>query len=135
MKKLLEGKKIFIVEDDPLNLRMLCACMLDHGARIESNVLGFDIIEHIMDSLPVDLIILDIMLRKNLLGYDVLEKIRASKSIKDIPVVVVTSSDWEVALPRAKAKGANGFISKPFNLVEFPQHISLVLSGEQIWVT
>ncbi|HMU91360.1 MAG TPA: response regulator, partial [Anaerolineales bacterium] len=105
---ILEGKKIFIIEDDPMSLSLISSCLLKHGARIEANALGFDIIDHLVESMPVDLIILDVNLRKNLPGYQVLENIRSMPSLYQVPVVMVTATDWEIALPKARAAGANG---------------------------
>ena len=132
---ILEGKKIFIIEDDPMSLSLISSCLLKHGARIEANALGFDIIDHLVESMPVDLIILDVNLRKNLPGYQVLENIRSMPPLYQVPVVMVTATDWEIALPKAWAAGANGFIAKPFNLAHFAAHIDHVLSGGQVWIT
>ena len=135
LPSILEGKKIFIIEDDPMSLSLISSCLLKHGARIEANTLGFDIIDHLVESMPVDLIILDVNLRKNLPGYQVLEHIRSKPLLCQVPVVMVTAADWEIALPKAKAAGANSFIAKPFNLTQFAAHIDRVLSGGQVWVT
>lgn len=135
LESLLKRKKIFIIEDDPMSFNLISSCLRKHGARIEANTLGFDIIDHLVESMPVDLIILDVNLRKNLPGYQVLEHIRSIPLLRQVPVVMVTAADWEIALPKAKAAGANGFIAKPFNLAHFAAHIDRVLSGGQVWVT
>jgi len=129
----LEGKKVFIIEDNPVFLNLLWTCMLKSGAQIESNVLGYDILDHLLESIPVDIILLDLNLRKGINGYDVFFKIRSHDALKHIPVVLVTASDWETEIPRAKACGLDGFIAKPINLVNFPSTVMRAIQGEKIW--
>lgn len=46
-------------------------------------------------------------------GYEVCTQIRRISAFKDIPVIIVTSSDGIVDRVRAKLAGAAGFVSKP----------------------
>ena len=135
---LLLGKRIFIIEDDIVNLYVYSKCLSKNGASIFQDVLGYGyakgIVLHILECLPIDLIILDIMLRRGVNGYDVYDAIRANTSIQNIPVVAVTALDPETEIPKAKAKGLNGYISKPVNSVEFYNQIKTVLDGEKIWI-
>jgi CheY-like chemotaxis protein len=134
-RKILEGKCIFIVEDDVVNLSVFTASLNISGARVERNVLGYDIVSHILECQPVDLILLDIMLRHGINGYDVYDKIRNAQALRHIPVVAITSLDPEEEIPKAKVKGFNGFIGKPIDVCDFPNHLGRVLNGERIWIT
>lgn len=134
MQRILEGKTIFLVEDDIVNVSVYATSLKTSGALVVQDVFGYGIVEHIVQSLPVDLIILDIMLRGGKSGYDVYDELRAHPQLKDIPVIAVTSLDPETEIPRAQAKGMNGFISKPIKAWEFPQLILKVLNGEKVWV-
>jgi CheY-like chemotaxis protein len=134
MYRTLEGKRIFIVEDDIMNLGVFNTCLSRSGAITLQDVFGYGIIEHILESLPIDLILLDIMLRQGISGYDVYDKIRKHPALMCIPVIAVTSLDPEIEIPKAQAKGFNGFISKPINIREFPQNLAKVLTGRAVWV-
>ena len=135
MARILEGKRIFVVEDDLVNLSVFNVCLRESGAYVDQDVLGYGISAHILERLPVDLIVLDIKLRGGTNGYDVYDDIRNQPKLKDIPVIIVTSLDPETEIPKAKAKGINGFVGKPIDMRDFPGQIAKVLDGENIWIT
>jgi len=64
------------------------------------------------------LILLDIKLPK-LNGLEVLRRIKSDPSLKTIPVVMLTSSDQEVDIVKSYMNGANSYVSKPMDFVEF----------------
>lgn len=78
-----------------------------------------------------DLILLDLNLPR-LDGREVLAEIKTERNLKNIPVVVLTSSRTEQDLLRAYDLHANCFITKP---VEFDQFIEVVRSIEDFWLT
>jgi two-component system, response regulator len=67
-------------------------------------------------------IILDIKLPK-LSGLEVLERIRAQESTKDIPVVVLTSSQDTAQVEASYRLGANSFVLKPTDPADFSDTI------------
>lgn len=78
-----------------------------------------------------DLILLDLNLPR-LDGRELLATVKNDPALKQIPVVVLTSSRTEKDLLRAYDLHANCFISKP---VEFEQFIEVVRSIEDFWLT
>ena len=138
MSNMLEGKRIFLIEDDVLNLAIFSTCLHKSGATIVEDVFGYGyahgVVQHISGHLPIDLIVLDIMLRRGLSGYDVYDEIRKSPALAGIPIVVVTSLDAETEIPKAKARGVNGFISKPISASEFPGQLASIINGKSVWI-
>lgn len=134
MERMLEGKRIFLVEDDIVNISVFTKSLSYHGAMIYQDVLGYGIVQHIIESLPIDLILLDIMLKRGQNGFDIFEKIKAEPCLVSIPVIAVTSLDSETMIPKAQESGFSGFISKPINIIELPKQVRRVLGGEKIWV-
>jgi len=65
-----------------------------------------------------DLILLDINL-PGMSGHDVLDTIKSDPRLRDIDVVVLTSSDHPSDVDRAYQAGAGCYIRKPHNLDEF----------------
>jgi len=47
--------------------------------------------------------------------------------------VAVSASESAVAIPKVKAKGFAGFISKPIDYDRFPNQIVAVLNQEAVW--
>jgi CheY-like chemotaxis protein len=83
------------------------------------------------DNAPTpDLILLDL----NLPGKDgreVLEEIKTDKTLKSIPVVVLTTSKAEEDIIKSYDLHANSYITKP---VDFDQFIKVVKSIEDFWL-
>lgn len=78
-----------------------------------------------------DVILLDLNLpRKD--GREVLEEVKADPSLRNIPVVVLTSSDAERDIAQAYALHANAYVTKPVDLDQF---ITVLRSIEDFWFT
>ncbi len=75
------------------------------------------------------LILLDLNMPKKD-GREVLEVIKNDDELKDIPVVILTTSKDEEDIARAYKSHANCYISKPVDIVQFQK---VVLSIEQFW--
>ena len=69
-----------------------------------------------------DIILLDINLPK-IDGLEVLKRIRADKSTKLLPVVILTSSKEDEDLIKAYGLGANSYIRKPVSFTQFVEVI------------
>jgi len=84
---------------------------------------------HELDRMGVDkssfMVLLDIkMPRVN--GFEALKKIRESAEFKDVPVIMLSSSDDETDMFESFDLGANGYVVKPFRGDEFFAAISNV---------
>lgn len=70
-----------------------------------------------IDDLPV-FILLDLSLPK-IDGHEVLAQMRADATLRRVPVVVMTTSREDVDLVTAYDAGANGYVRKPVDFLEF----------------
>lgn len=78
-----------------------------------------------------DLILLDLNLpKKN--GREVLAEIKKDPRLKSIPVVVLTTSDYEGDILKSYELHANCYITKP---VELSQFINMMKTLEHFWFT
>ena len=83
--------------------------------------------------LPVDIILMDLMLRFGVSGYEIFDQLRELPEFASIPVLAVSASDPEVEMPRLRAKGFAGFVSKPISFQEFPLQVAAAIEGEKVW--
>jgi len=77
-----------------------------------------------------DIILLDLNLPKKD-GREVLEEIKGDNDLKNIPVVVLTTSKAEEDILRSYNLHANAYITKP---VDFDQFIKVIKSIEDFWL-
>lgn len=77
-----------------------------------------------------DIILLDLNLPKKD-GREVLEEIKNDEDLKNIPVVVLTTSKAEVDVLKSYNLHANAYVTKP---VDFDQFIKVIKSIEDFWL-
>jgi len=83
------------------------------------------------DAVRPDLILLDLNLpRKD--GREVLAEVKADEDLKQIPVVVLTTSKSEEDILKSYKLHANCYITKPLNFTRF---IEVVKAIESFWLT
>jgi CheY-like chemotaxis protein len=130
---ILGEKRIFIVEDDHLNLLVITNLLRQHGAAVLMDLWGKATLNSLRAAMPIDVILMDLMLPHQISGYDVSAKIRAVPELASIPIIIVTAADPDVEMIKARKMGLNGFLSKPINQSLFPQCIAAVIDGQQVW--
>jgi len=69
-----------------------------------------------------DLVLLDLRLPK-LDGHEVLQAIKGSEELRDIPVVILTTSESEADLAKAHHNYANSYLVKPIDFNKFREMI------------
>jgi CheY-like chemotaxis protein len=131
----LKGKRIAIIEDNITNMAVFATTLRRHGVSVLQDAWNTGTTDFLLDSLPLDLILLDIMLRRGINGYEVFQEWQNHPELKDIPVIAVSSLDAESEIPKARALGFAGFIAKPISMAHFPQQIANCIAGDNVWVT
>jgi CheY-like chemotaxis protein len=77
-----------------------------------------------------DIIILDLNLPKKD-GREVLKKIKENKDLKNIPVIILTTSSAEKDIRRVYDLQANAYIVKP---IDFDEFMAAIKSIEDFWL-
>ena len=116
------GKKILIVEDDPMVALINKRFLENMGFK---NILGpvqtEEEIINVLDKENIDLILLDVYLpKKN--GIDILKSLRYKKYLTDVIMITAANSVEEVK--RAFAYGVTDYLVKPFEFERFEEAIN-----------
>ncbi len=129
--------EILLVEDNPGDVRIAIEALKD--CRVNNNL---SVVEDGVEALSFlrredgyegsprpDLILLDLNLpRKD--GHEVLAEIKADTQLRQIPVVVLTTSENERDVLKAYDLNANCYITKPGGLEQF---VSVMKSIQYFW--
>jgi two-component system response regulator len=121
--------KILLVEDNPddvaLTLRALKAHNITNDVVVAPD--GVQALDYLFGTkghaAPAELpavVLLDLKLpRVN--GLEVLERIRAEERTRMLPVVILTSSDEERDVIKGYSLGANSYVRKPVDFIQFSE--------------
>lgn len=106
--------KILVVDDSKVMREMIIACLRGvDGLHFSEAASGLEAIERL--SLGVfDLMFLDLNM-PDIGGFEVVEFVRSQDTLKELPIIVVTTRGEEATRTRALALGASRFMTKPFN--------------------
>ncbi len=124
---------ILIIEDNMQNM-VLISRLLDFlgVCRYEWKASGWEIFKVIDDMPRLDLVLLDLHL-PNEDGFEVLAKIRSDDLLKDTWIVAVTADAHPETMKKTKKAGFNGFMGKPIDPERFPDQVTAILQGQEVW--
>ncbi|MBI1976919.1 MAG: response regulator [Candidatus Omnitrophica bacterium] len=115
------GKKILLVDDDPLVIKTLQKCLHGYGYEIESVLSGVEAVQKVREC-DYDLIISDVRM-PNMDGVEMITQIRKLSQERDhkreIPAIMITGYSNDRAYRQAMELGVADFLHKPFELEQF----------------
>ena len=114
-------QKIFIVEDNELNMKLFNDLLDAHGYETVTTRDGTKALDIAKDSKP-DLILMDIQLPE-VSGLDITRLIKAEDDLKNIPIIAVTAFAMKGDEDKIRECGCNGYISKPISIGSFIETI------------
>ena len=115
------AKKILVVEDNELNLKLFCDLLRAHGFAVEPISDGRHVMERAREWAP-DLIVMDIQL-PDISGLELIETIKHDPALSRIPIMAVTAYAAKGDEERIRAAGAEAYISKPVPLRRFVEEV------------
>jgi len=119
------AKKVLVVEDNELNLKLFCDLLRAHDYVTEPVRDGREAVERARAFLP-DLVIMDIQL-PHVSGLELIERLKADESLRAIPIMAVTAYAAKGDEERIRAAGAEGYVSKPISVVRFVEAVEALL--------
>ena len=117
---------VLVVEDDPHLAGMLKAVLANEGFGVRTAKDRDEIVAAFRQGPRPDLVLLDVML-PDTDGFEVLLKMRQHPGLKDVPVVMLTAKATRDAVLKGLASGANGYITKPFEIEVLVTAVNVVL--------
>ncbi|MDN3609094.1 response regulator [Vibrio ostreicida] len=124
-----QGTLILIVDDEPINLRILDSFLRLEGYRVSSAADGEQAIESIRKEKP-ELVLLDVMM-PGVSGYQVCEILRQQFDHAQLPVIMLTALNQAEDRVRGFEVGANDYLPKPFNNQELAARIRAHLAASK----
>jgi len=129
--------EILLIEDNPGDVRLTIEALkeskiINHLEVVEDGIEALSFLKKegiYKDKSRPDLIILDLNLPKKD-GREVLGEIKSNDSFKQIPIVILTTSEAEEDIIKSYELHANCYITKPVNMEQF---IKVVKSVGDFW--
>ena len=117
------GRKILLIDDDRINLKILEPQLVTKGFEVFTAFNGAEGLKAAVEKIP-DLIVLDVEMPE-MNGYSFIVNKNQNEKIKSIPVVVLTSHQENQ--PIFQLKGARGYLIKPVNFDALFEKIQTIL--------
>lgn len=115
------SKKVLIVEDNELNMKLFHDLLEAHGYETLQTREGLKAIDMAREHRP-DLILMDIQLPE-VSGLDVTKWLKSDEELSAIPVVAVTAFAMKGDEERIREGGCEGYLAKPITVTSFIETI------------
>lgn len=117
--------RVLVVEDEDNIAIALDYLMTREGYDHDRVASGAGALAHIRATHP-DLVLLDVMLPE-VSGYEICQGVRLDPTLSDVKILMMTARGSAIERRKGLALGADGFISKPFELKELREEVRRLL--------
>jgi CheY-like chemotaxis protein len=121
-----EAKKIMIVEDNPVNLKLTSDLLELEGFEV-TRCCDAEIALKSLESFLPDLILMDVAL-PGMDGLTLTRKLKANERTKGIKIIALTAFAMKSDKSRTLEAGCDGYITKPIDTRKFVSQITSILS-------
>jgi len=119
-------KKILVIEDDPIALRLIDYTLHKEGYHVLQAKNGLEGISEAQAEEP-DLIILDVML-PGMDGFEVCHRLRAKSQTAQLPILMLSGKTQEIDKAMGLKVGADDYITKPVSPRELVRRVEALLA-------
>jgi Putative regulator of cell autolysis len=130
LRKAGTGAHILLVDDEVTNLHSEIAILKLEGYSITAVNSGLAALEEIAKQKDFSLVVLDVMMPE-LSGFEVCKIIRESKSIFDLPILMLTAKTNIEDVLLGFESGANDYLDKPFEATELLARVKTLVNLKQ----
>jgi|GEM_PF-4805691 len=130
--KIIEGKKILVVEDHKINQKIICDLLNFYNLNIETANNGIEALDKVKQK-DFDLILMDIQM-PIMDGLTATEQIRKMEDEKkrNTPILAMTAHAMKEEYTKSLESGMNGHLTKPINIKVLEENLFRYLAGEEI---
>lgn len=121
--------RILVVDDTPLNVRLLTSILEIEGYNVVTATNGPDALELVPQTAP-DVVLLDVMM-PGMDGFEVCRRIKAEEFSAHLPVVMVTALQDTQNRVQALEAGADDFLTKPVDEVEVLARVKTLVRAKR----
>lgn len=115
--------RVLIVDDEPSILELLELALSGEGYEVLRAANGHEALEK---AYLADLVLLDGML-PGITGWEVCRLLKSRPETRFLPVIMVSAMAQQLDVERGRSAGADGYITKPFDLLEVLEKVSQAL--------
>lgn len=119
--------RILAVDDEPNIVRLIQVNLERQGYQVETANNGAQALAKIRASRP-DLLVSDVMMPE-MDGFELLSNIRRDPLLQDLPVIMLTAKAQDANVMEGYQRGADMYLTKPFNPIELIQFVKRILSS------
>ena len=120
-----QALRILVADDDPTVCLLMNAALTREGYAVTTVSSGLDALD-CFNTKPFAMVLLDVEM-PGLDGYLVCAELRQTYG-KDLPIVLITGHDDQLAIEAAIQAGASDFISKPVNWTALGERLRPLLT-------
>ena len=124
----LTGKKILIVDDNKLNIKVARRALQDFNFEIDECYDGQECLNKVVNGNEYDLILMDIMM-PNMSGETCIAKLKENPNFK-IPTIALTADAVAGAKEKYMSEGFIDYIAKPFSKDQIKEKLDLVFDKQ-----
>ena len=122
------AKRVLVVEDNELNLKLFCDLLRAHGFAAEPVKDGREAVALAREFAP-DLVVMDIQM-PYVTGLELIQQMKLDPQLRAIPIMAVTAYAGHEDEERIRAAGANAYVSKPISLARFMEEVRALVPAE-----
>lgn len=122
------AKRVLVVEDNELNLKLFCDLLRAHGHVTEPVRDGREVVQRAREFSP-DLVIMDIQL-PHISGLELIEALKKDEALSPVPIMAVTAYAGKGDEDRIRTAGAEAYVSKPISVMKFIETVEGLFKGQ-----
>ena len=127
--KLYKDKKVLIVDDNKLNIKVALKALEDFKFKLDEAYDGVECLEKVKKGDEYDLILMDIMM-PNMDGVEALKELKKKKDF-NAPVIALTADAVSGSEDKYKKEGFVDYIAKPFNKEQIKEKLEKVFTDKK----